>query len=276
MTTATTIGDTPAPAATTAAADNPPAPKELCLMLARYSAWLVACGATCIRTEMNVRRIAAAYGMEVQLAIMPRHVHVSVWEGNDSDAVTAIASVDKPAISFNINTRLSQLSWQIADKNITYAGARQRMQQIIADDRQPKALVLVLVALANASFCRLFGGDPAAMAIVAFATLAGYYVKQLMLGWHTDMRVVTLVCSFISSVLGATGLLFSIGTTPTIALATSVLYLVPGIPFINSFSDMLYRHYICAFSRFSDALVLTCCMSAGLCAGMTLMGVGMF
>ncbi|MDE6344424.1 MAG: threonine/serine exporter family protein, partial [Muribaculaceae bacterium] len=63
---------------------------------------------------------------------------------------------------------------------------------------------------------------------------------------------------------------------PSIALGTSVLYLVPGIPFLNSFSDMIYRHYFCAFCRFTDAVVLTCCLSIGLCAGMMLMNVGMF
>ena len=68
----------------------------------------------------------------------------------------------------------------------------------------------------------------------------------------------------------------AIGDTPTTAMATSVLYLVPGIPYLNSFSDMLCRHYICAFCRFMDAIVLTGCLSAGLCCGMLLMNVGMF
>ena len=76
--------------------------------------------------------------------------------------------------------------------------------------------------------------------------------------------------------LGSTGLLFGLGGTSDVALATSVLYLVPGIPLINSFSDMLYRHYLSAFSRFADAAILTCCLSIGLCLGMLAMGVGMF
>ncbi|MDE6367835.1 MAG: threonine/serine exporter family protein, partial [Muribaculaceae bacterium] len=139
-----------------------------------------------------------------------------------------------------------------------------------------QAVVLFLVALANASFCRLFGGDLAAMAVVFMATLSGFMVKQLLIKHHADVRLTVIFCAFISGVLGATALLFSLGATPKIALATSVLYLVPGIPFINSFSDMLYRHYICAFSRFVDALVLTCCLSIGLCAAMLMMNAGMF
>lgn len=87
--------------------------------------------------------------------------------------------------------------------------------------------------------------------------------------------MVFMICAFLSSVIGATDMLFSIGSTPAIAISTSVLYLIPGIPFLNSFSDMLYRHYLCAFARFADAMVLTCCLSIGLCIGLSLMRANM-
>ena len=114
------------------------------------------------------------------------------------------------------------------------------------------------------------------MAIVFAATFSGFMLKQMLARRNVDVRLIVVLCAFVSGVLGATGLLFSLGSTPRIALATSVLYLVPGIPFINSFSDMLYRHYICAFSRMVDAVVLTCCLSIGLCAAMLMMNTGMF
>ena len=40
------------------------------------------------------------------------------------------------------------------------------------------------------------------------------------------------------------------------AIATSVLYLVPGIAFLNAFNDMIDGHYVCFFSRLMDAIVL--------------------
>lgn len=253
-----------------------PSAGEACAFFAEYAAVLTGCGATCIRLEKNVRRMAASYGYDIELAIMPRHIHISVWSQNHETAVTAISSVNAPGISFNINTRLSELSWEVADRKINFPQAKEKFKTIVETDKQNKWSILILVALANASFCRLFGGDPAAMAITGIATLAGYYIKQILTASKTDTRLTVFICSFISSILGASGILFSIGSTPDIALATGVLYLIPGIPFLNSFSDMLYRHYICAFSRFMDALVITCCLSAGLCAGMILMHTGMF
>ena len=253
-----------------------PSPQELCRFLSEYSALLLGCGATCIRLENNVQRIAEAYGKEISMVIMPRHVQISVWEKGNDEAVTAISTVKSSPISFNVNTRLSELSWEVADGKTDFNQAAERLGKIVKDDRQDKWTVPVLVALANASFCRLFSGDAVAMLTVLAATLAGDSLKTFLLGRGTDNRLEFFIFSFVSSVLGATDILFAIGDTPPTAMATSVLYLVPGIPYLNSFSDMLCRHYICAFCRFMDAIVLTGCLSAGLCCGMLLMNVGMF
>ena len=122
------------------------------------------------------------------------------------------------------------------------------MQEITRPGRQNKFLLIVAVSLANAAFCRLFGGDWPAMAVVGLATAAGFWLKSEMLGRHCDLRLTVFVCAFVSAVLSAAAILFSLGTTPLTAIATSVLYLVPGIPFLNSFSDLIYRHYICSIS----------------------------
>lgn len=39
---------------------------------------------------------------------------------------------------------------------------------------------------------------------------------------------------------------------------------------------MIYRHYLCALSRFMDAVIMTACLSIGLCAALLLMRMGMF
>ncbi len=250
--------------------------REIAMFLATYCARLLACGATCMRLEKNASRIAAVYGKDIEVTTMPRHVQISLWDAGHANCTIAIEPVGAPAISFDINTRLSRLSWDIADGKTNFAGARRRFDAIIHSPSGAVRPLILLVVLANAAFCRLFGGDPVAMGIVAVATFAGFYLKQVLTAARIDSRVVVAACAFVSAVLGATDSLFAIGTTPAVALGTSVLYLVPGIPLINSFSDAIYRHYLCALSRFTDAVVTTCCLSAGLCAAMLLMGTGMF
>ena len=253
-----------------------PSARDLCFFLADYSSWLLGSGATCIRMEKNMKRIASSYGMDVETTIMPRHIHMTVWRPGTDERFTYIAGVSHCGIDFSINTSLSELSWEIADGRADFASAKVKFQKIISEPRSNPWLVLLLVTIANASFCLLFGGDFVAMGVVAIATFAGFFLKQRMMARKIDVRVIVMVCAFVSSVLGATAMLFSLGSTPSIAIATSVLYLVPGIPFLNSFSDMLYRHYICAYSRMVDTLVLTACLSIGLCCGMLLMNANIF
>ncbi len=260
--------------------DPRPSTKALGAFLAEYAARLLGCGATCLRLEMNLRRMAEAYGHKVEVTIFPRHVHLTVTDASErhcsEQAFTTIAAVPPCGISYACNTELSRLSWAIADDGMSLDGAWERYDQIVSTPGLNANLVLVLAALANASFCRLFGGDWVAMACVTLSTLIGFYFKQRMVARHIDVRVVFIFCAFISTVIASSDMLFGLGTTPGIAIGSSVLYLVPGIPFLNSFSDLLNHHYICAFSRFMDAVVLTCCLSLGLCAGMALMHVGMF
>ena len=97
-----------------------------------------------------------------------------------------------------------------------------------------------------------------------------------MLEAKADARVTVLCASFFSAALSAGGHVFGIGATPEIALGTSVLYLVPGVPYINAVSDIIDRHYLCALSRIMDASITTICLSAGLCLGMMVLGLSWF
>lgn len=247
--------------------------KDVCLFLSDYAAWLCGCGATCIRMEKNVYRMAEAFDVKVDMSIMPSHVTMTGWAGDGLESFTLVRTVCRQAISFNMNTRLSKLSWDVADGRCGLDEAVSRFERIKCTEPANKWMVLVLVALANASFCRLFGGDPVSMFVVFVSTLCGYRIKQMMLGNGMDVRFVFVCSSFFSSVLSAGCHLFGWGDTPQVALGSSVLYLVPGIPYINSVSDMLDGHYLCAFSRLMNGVVLTACLSLGLICGLLILNL---
>ena len=114
------------------------------------------------------------------------------------------------------------------------------------------------------------------MIVVFTVTFIGFRIKQMMLEAHRDVRLTFLVAAFVSASLSAACQLFHIGNTPDIAVGTSILYLIPGVPYINVVSDMLDHHYLCAFSRFIDACILTACLSLGLCFGMLILNIEWF
>lgn len=248
---------------------------EIGCLLSSYAALLLRSGATCARVEKNVGRMARRWGIEFEMTILPRHVSL-VLRSESNDTKTFMTDIGGTCISFDKLTRLSRMSWEVADNDWDIQRAQAALKSISEVKPANKWWVLFAVSCANGAFCRLFSGDITAALVVALATMCGYYLKQLLLSKHMDVRPVFMICAFVSSVLACADSLFSLGETPEIAVGTSVLYLVPGIPFLNSFNDMLDKHYICFLSRLIDAVVLTCCLSVGICAGMWVMHIGMF
>lgn len=111
------------------------ASKEVCLFLADYASTLLGSGATCIRIEKNINRMAEVFGKRVELTIMPRHVHLTVWNPKSDDRYTSTASVAPAPISFSLNTRLSELSWTVADSHLSLDEARERFLRIATSDK---------------------------------------------------------------------------------------------------------------------------------------------
>lgn len=123
---------------------------------------------------------------------------------------------------------------------------------------------LVVVGLANASFCKLFGGDWTAVGIVFTATLVGFAVKQRMQAHAVNHFLVFACSAFVASLCATAALRFD--CTAEIALATSPLFLVPGVPLINGVIDIMEGHVLMGGSRLVNALLQIVCIAVGLSA----------
>lgn len=254
--------------------DCGPSIHEICRFLSEYAVELFGSGSTCIRLEKNLRRIARSLDAEVEFSVLPRHLHITV--SSHGEEVTSVVAIRQLPISYARITDLSRLSWQMADGKLGFEKARALLPKIFKSRQVNRWTLVILVAIANASFCRLFQGDWVAMVSVFTATFTGFLLKLALQQKQWDARIMVFLCAFVSSVIAGICGRLGIGGTPEVALATSVLYLVPGIPFINSFCDLLDRHYICAFGRCMNAVVLLCSLSLGLLCAMTMLGLGMF
>lgn len=183
--------------------------------LGEYAAWLLGCGATCIRIEKNINRMARAFGVDAGVAIMPRHIEIYARSPHGDLALpVVIRQAPHCGLNFTVNTRLSRLSWEVADGKIGYDEAVSRFAEITAAPPTPRNEVLLLASMANASFCRLFGGDLTAVLVVFVATLAGFKLKQMMMADRRDIRLVFLCCAFFSAAICAGAHIFEWGSTP--------------------------------------------------------------
>ncbi|MEF2892727.1 MAG: threonine/serine exporter family protein, partial [Akkermansia sp.] len=84
---------------------------------------------------------------------------------------------------------------------------------------------------------------------------------------------VVILSAFTASMAAACAVIFQFGETPQIALATSVLFLVPGVQMINSIMDLMHGHILMGISRGVHSIMIITCITIGLSATMLILGV---
>lgn len=247
--------------------------QELSNFLLDYSTVLMAVGSHTSRIVKNVTRIAESFGYGVDMTIFQRNITMTVKHSGDySIRRTYVRRIPSMALNFRTISDLSALSWDTYDRRPGLHELQRKFNAIVNTSRMSRWAVLLLVACANAAFCRLFGGDAVAMGLVWGATLVGFLVRQELTKYHLNHMVIFVVCSFIASIIAAAGVRYGLGTTQDIALGTSVLFLIPGVPLINSILDILEGHVLVGFSRLINAMILIICIALGLSVTLLILG----
>lgn len=232
--------------------------------IAEYTTYLLGSGVHTSRVIRNSQRIGESQGVDIQLTSFQKSSIITAHDAASGEAITRVVKIPPLPISFERNSDLSALSWDAVDERLPLAEVRKRYTELIAKPRIDPIFVLLTVGLANASFCRLFGGDWTAAGIVFTATLVGFAAKQRMQAHGINHFLIFIISAFMASLCASAALRFD--CTAEMALATSVLFLVPGVPLINGVIDIVEGHILIGCSRLINALLLIICIAIGLSA----------
>ena len=226
--------------------------------IAEYSAHLMGAGVHTSRVVRNSKRIGEAFGLDVKLGVFHKNIILTIIDKQTNEACNEVIDIPAHPISFEHNSELSALSWEAVDNRLSL----EELTEIVSAPMIHPLFVLLLVGFANASFCKLFGGDLISMGIVFSATITGFYLKQQMQKKKINHYITFIVSAFVASLCASTALIFD--TTSEIALATSVLYLVPGVPLINGVIDVVEGYVLTGFARLTEASLLIVSIAIGL------------
>ena len=232
--------------------------------IADYSTYLLGSGVHTSRVIRNSQRISSSQGIDIQLSSFNKSIIITARDQESGEAITRVVKIPALPISFERNSDLSALSWDAVDEALSLSEIKARFDKLISKPRIDSIFVLLTVGLANASFCRLFGGDWTAMGIVFTSTLVGFSFKQRMQERGVNQFFVFIISAFMASLCASSSLLFD--CTAEIALATSPLFLVPGVPLINGIIDIVEGHILTGCSRLINAFILIVCIAVGLAA----------
>lgn len=230
--------------------------------IAAYATYLLGSGVHTSRVIRNAQRIGTSQGIDIQLSSFQKSTILTARDEKSGEAITRVVKIPALPISFERNSDLSALSWDALDERLSLHEIRSRYETLIAKPRIDPIFVLITVGLANASFCKLFGGDWTAVGIVFTSTLVGFAAKQRMQAHGVNHFLIFIISAFMASLCATAALRFD--CTAETALATSVLYLVPGVPLINGVIDIVEGHILIGCSRLINALLFIICIAIGL------------
>ena len=211
--------------------------KDITRFLLEYAARLMGSGVHTSRVVRNTHRIGQSLDVDAAVSVIQKNLIVNVRDPQSLESYNEMAATPALPISFDLNAELSALSWDAYDQRLSLDELRERYARAIARPKLHPLCVLLLAALANASFCALFGGDWTSRGIVFAATLVGFRLRQLMQARHINHYIVFIVSA--------------------------------GVPLLNGVIDIVEGYVTTGVCRLIQALLLVLCIAIGL--SMTLM-----
>ena len=216
-------------------------------------------------------RLGVALGVDsVECALTPNAVILSTLSNNHCITTTR-KNTDK-GINMQVVTEVQHIVIAAEHHIYDLRHVREKLDRI-KPLKYNRYLVVVMVGLSCACFSHLAGGDWTIFGITFIASALAMYIRQIISARHFNPLIVFAVTAFVASLVAGSALKYELGNDPQIALASSVLLLVPGFPLVNSLADILKGHLNMGIARWVIATVLTFGSCIGIVFALSLLNI---
>ncbi|HKJ30683.1 MAG TPA: threonine/serine exporter family protein [Balneolales bacterium] len=230
-------------------------------------------GATSRRVEETVHQIGTALGCD-WLDVLVSYNAITVSSNSGGDFRTKIRRVVNRGVNMTIVSAIYRLRDKILNHKLNRTQVRQELDRI--SHKQPiynRWLIVIMIGLACAAFSRLFGGDWIAFGITFTAASIAMFTRQVLQKHYFNPLLITLATAFIATIITGLSIRLNLGTQPEIALAASVLLLIPGVPLVNSVIDVVRGYVVIGMARGIAGALITFAIALGMLLAMQLLGV---
>jgi len=229
-------------------------------------------GAESQRVEQTTHRLGTALGCEwLDVFVSANALVVTTVSGPEFR--TRVRRIVDKGVNMTIVSAVNRLSRRVEAGELDRQGVRAELQRISTAPRHyNRWLVVGMVGLACASFCRLFGGGWVVCGITLLAAATAMFARQELTHRGVHPLLTIMVCAFIAGLIASTAALVQPVEQSSLALASSVLLLVPGVPMINAVEDLIKGHQVVGVARGVGAAVVALLIALGLLLAINLTG----
>ncbi|HEY5714827.1 MAG TPA: threonine/serine exporter family protein [Psychromonas sp.] len=221
--------------------------------------------------EQTTQRLGLALGAQgIELSVSPDAIVItSLFEGN---CITTTRRCYDRGINMQMVCDVQRICVMAEKQLLDAAQVKERLNRL-QPMKYNRWLVVLMIGFSCASFSHFFGGGLEVYISTFFASAGAMTIRQELAHRHHNPFVNFAVAAFVATTIASIGVIWEFGEKPEIAMAASVLLLVPGFPLINAVSDMLKGHISMGIARWVFASLLTVSVSVGIVASMMLTGV---
>lgn len=230
-------------------------------------------GAPAPRIERTVELIGTSLGCDkLDIFVSPNVIMATTTEGLEFR--TKARRVGPLHVNISRVVALGDMARDVSTGRSGRVELRRRLEKLAASQPDyPRPLAVLMVGVACAAFSRLFGGDWATFGIVLVAASIGMATRMQLAARHYAPVLTVLAVSFVASGIAALATRWVPTATPEHALAASVLLLVPGVPLINAFEELVRGYSLMAVSRGVLGLALSLAIALGMLVATQWLGV---
>lgn len=230
-------------------------------------------GAESQRVEETTIRIGRALGSDVMdVFVAANALQITTMSGGEFR--TRVARVAHHGVDMTIVSAINRLSRRIEAGELDRAQVRAELERISTlSPHYNRWLVVGMVGLACAAFSRLFGADWPAFAITFLSSSVAMIARQELARRSFNVLITTVVAAFVAGVLASSATWLHMSIHPELALAASVLFLVPGVPLINAVQDMVKGHPNIGLARATTGMLIVLAIALGLVVAIRITGV---
>lgn len=248
--------------------------EEVAFLLADISALLISSGSNTRRALRNVNRIAEGLGYKAEIFHSYSGVILTAYDKNSQEKDTVVLKIPHHGVNFNTITSISRLSWQVLEKKMPVDELKKEIEIIKKQPHYNMWLTWFFVSISGGALAYIFGGKDGNYIefLVSFvATYIGILGRKLLQMKDVNNFICWLWAAFVSvSVVN----LFRIAGVEPIknALAACVLWLIPGVPLINGFIDILTGNVISGWGKLSTGGTLVFMIALGFYISLIIFG----
>lgn len=238
---------------------------------------LMESGAHCERINRNIDRIAYNSPYKVDLLLSFTAISITTTEkSNLHNSITLNKRIKHHGTHFGIVTETSHLTWKLVEKQISYNEIATNIQKIKEMQKHSIWKIRFFIGVACASLCIIAGGSLVDSLFAFVASSIGLIVRQEMNKRRFNILICIVSSAFITTLISGIDKYYDIGNYPTAAVATSVLFLIPGVTLINSIIDIMEGYIPTGIARGVLGGFILLCISIGMFISMALIGIKNF